>query len=173
MEGEEVVDIYSPRSQDRRRRPRDKKRIWDPKALWEQHHEMLNLKAMGMRNTDIAKATGVTPVLVSGVVNSSLGMEKVAILRGARDADAYDVTKKIGEITQKAVRLLEDVIDDPNEMTTTKISVAKMWLRDMSGIAAAKRVDVHATTVNGKDLVEIIKERGREAARACGMLVSE
>jgi len=167
------VSLYGQREPDRRR-VRGERKSFDIKKLWDRNHEICNLAVMGMNQEDIAKALGVSPVTVSNTVNSTLGKEKLALMRGSRDADTWDAAKKIQEVAKKALTFLELAMDDqvtdlegqPIQVTVgTKVNIAKHVLNDLSGLKAPTRVEgkfahAHLTSED----IEELKERGRKAA---------
>lgn len=167
------VSLYGQREPDRRRAPNGSK-AYDIKKLWDRNHEICNLVVIGMNQEDVAKTLGVSPVTVSNTVNSSLGQEKIALMRGARDADTWDAAKKIQEVAKKSLTFLELALDDkvrdlegqPLQVAvSTKVNIAKHVLNDLSGLKAPTRIEgkfahAHLTTED----IEELKARGRKAA---------
>jgi len=76
--------------------------------MWEVHHEIARLVLLGYKNVDIAEKLDCSPQLVSNVRNSPVVKEKLALMRGARDADTIDIAKEIKEIAPEALNLLKN-----------------------------------------------------------------
>ena len=167
------VSLYGQREPDRRRATNGRK-AYDIKKLWDRNHEICNLAVIGMEQDDIAKILGVSPVTVSNTVNSTLGKEKISLMRGARDADTWDAAKKIQAVAKKALTFLEMAMDDqvigldgePIQVAvSTKVNIAKHVLNDLSGLKAPTRIEgkfahAHLTSED----IEELKLRGRKAA---------
>jgi len=167
------VSLYGQREPDRRRATNGRK-SYDIKKLWDRNHEICNLVVLGLDQEKIASVLDVSPVTVSNTVNSTLGQEKIALMRGARDADTWDAAKKIQEVAKKALTFLELAMDDkvkdiegkPLQVAvSTKVNIAKHVLNDLSGLKAPTRIEgkfahAHLTLED----IEELKKRGRKAA---------
>ena len=88
---------------------------WVVSDMWELHHEITRRLVLGQKGVDIAKALGCTPQTVSNVRNSPVAQDHIAIMKGARDADTVDLSKRIIEIAPRALTLLEDIIKGEND----------------------------------------------------------
>ena len=167
------VSLYGQREPDRRRTTNGRK-SYDIKKLWERNHEICNLAILGTDQEVIAETLGVSAATVSNTLNSTLGQEKIALMRGARDADTWDAAKKIQEVAKKALTFLELAMDDqvvdlegqPLQVAvSTKVNIAKHVLNDLSGLKAPTKVEgkfahAHLTSED----IENLKKSGRKSA---------
>jgi len=169
----EGLDLYGERDRDLRRS--EDRKTYDPKRLWQSHHEIINLALVGMRQIDIAERLGVTQATVSNVLNSTIGREKLMQGRIVRDAKTFDAAKEISELAQKSLETYKTILDSEGEQAAPlglKFQASKTILNDLSGLAAPKRVD--SRTLNAyltSDDLERIKERGRKAAEELGIVI--
>jgi hypothetical protein len=157
---------------DRRRADRNKRQTFDPITLNERHHEILNLHSLGMKDKVIAETLGITSVSVSNAVNSTLGREKLALMRGAKDAETVDIYKRMQEIIPKALDVYDKILDpSKNEGISMSLqkSTAADTLKDFSGLAVPKKV-VSISARLTPELISEIKERGKLAAKECGLI---
>lgn len=102
----------APREHDRRKRDR---RTFEVSEMRELHHEIVRLHVSGMSGRDIAKQLDVSEQMISYTLNSKVVQDKIELMRAARDADTIDLTKEIRNKAPKALKLLEDIIDDHGE----------------------------------------------------------
>lgn len=154
---------------DRRRRP---ERSFDIKQLWQRNHEIIRLAFLGWKHKDIATHLGITPTTVSNTVNSTLGKDKLNLMTGTRDAEILDVMKEIQTMVPKALKVYDQILEeDSSAPWSLKKSTADTVLKDILGNVAPKRVEgkfMHAHL--GEETIDRIKERGRAAAQAAGIL---
>lgn len=166
------VSLYGAREPDARRKPGRKS--YDVKRLWQHNHEIINLSVLGLKNSQIASLLGVTEMTVSNTLNSTLGKEKVSLMRGARDAETFDAAKKIQVLAQKALMLYEQILDSEGEDSAPlgmKVNVSKHVVKDLSGLAVPTRIEGRFTHAHlTLEEIEELKRRGREAASQCGLL---
>ena len=97
MYGGDIENTFQLR-QDRRRVDRNTRTTFDPVALNNRHEEILNLYVLGMKDSEIASMLGISKNMVNYTVTSTLGKERLAMMRGARDAETIDIAKKMQEI---------------------------------------------------------------------------
>jgi len=154
---------------DRRRSP---ERTFDIKQLWQRNHEIVRLAFLGWKHKDIADHLGVTPTTVSNTVNSTLGKDKLNLMTGARDAQAMDVMEEIQNMIPKAIKVYDDILEDDSPASwSLKKSTADTVIKDILGNVAPKKVEgrfMHAHL--GEEAIDRIKERGKTAAAAAGIL---
>jgi len=172
-----MLDIYAKRENDGRTRPSREKKTYDVKKLWQGHHEAINLLSLGMRHKDVANILGVTEATISNIANSTLGREKLGLLRGARDSVAFDAATEIQNLVPKCLETLNEILQSEGEDAAPrgmKLNVAKHVLKDLSGHAAPKRIDArHLHHTLQPDDLERIKERGRELQAAASIVVND
>jgi len=167
--------FYGERLPDGRRSLPGERKTYDPKKLWESNHEILNLKVLGLTNENVAEILNVTPATVSNTVNSTLGKDKLAMMRGSRDADTWDAAKEIAEASKECLRFLRDAMGDRYEdvegnivqaSVNAKITIAKHILNDLSGLKAPTRLDARVLNTHlSLEEIEELREAGRSATR--------
>lgn len=130
------------------------------------HKEIIRAKAMGAKNVDIAKALGVTPVMVGYVLHSPAGKQQLDILMGARDAKAIDVRDRLDQMQPVALEVLVDMLLAPMEEVTP--NVRKDIAQDLldRGTAVPKiNKSLHVTAGMRDEDLERIKKRAEEYER--------
>ena len=78
--------------------------------IWELHAEITRRILLGQKNTIIAESLGCTPQTVSNVRNSPIIQDRLALMRGARDAHTVDIARDIQEFAPTALELLKELI---------------------------------------------------------------
>lgn len=160
------------RDVDRRR----SKPAYNIKQLWQRSHEIINLAAQGFRNSDIAEILNVSPATVSNTLNSDLGEHKLSEIRFSKDEEVKKVTAKIRSLTNKALQIYHQILDDESGECTLKDkkAAADTVVLELSGLRVPTRVQSHNINQQlTKEEIEDFKNRGIEAARESGILVSE
>ena len=150
------------------RREISKPREFDPQALHQLSHEILNLKSSGMKGRQIAKALGISEGTVSKTVNSDLGAEKLRIIRGASDHQLVKVTDRVAKMTDKALDVLEEILDDEAGIASQSLrrQAARDVLIDLGGHAAPKKVDIRKTSAMiTPEFLDELKKQGQLAAQ--------
>lgn len=154
---------------DRRRSP---ERKFDIKQLWQRNHEIIRLAFLGWKHKDIADHLGITAVTVSNTVNSTLGKDKLNLMTGNRDAETLDVMEEIQSMVPKALKVYDKILDEDSQASMTlQKNTADTVLKDILGNVAPKKFEgrfMHAHL--GEETLDRIKERGRAAAAAAGVL---
>ena len=154
------------RDVDQRRAAGDERKTYEAKAIWQSHHEMINLAVRGFKNVEIAEILNKDPQTVSNVLNSELGKAKIADLRYDRDEESKKVGAKIDELTRKALNVYHEIFDDESGEATLKDkkAVADTVTLELSGLRAPTKIQSsHVSTVLTKDEIEEFKNRGLEA----------
>lgn len=129
-------------------------------ALWDVHHEITRLALLGLKHVDIANTLGITPTMVSYTLNSPIVKRQLAIMRGARDAEAVDVAAQIKSLAPKAVEVLEDLLTSESESMKYK---AATGILDRAGHAPVQRLQ--ASVAHGyftADEIADIKSRAKD-----------
>jgi len=167
--------------QDKRRCDRATRKTYDPVALNQRHQEILNLHVAGVKDSQICDLLGVTKPTVSNAINSTLGQQKIQMLRGSRDADAVSAVERIKELLPKALDIYEKILSEEGiegglshggASINLQKATADTIVKDLSGLAVPKKVLVgHAHLTH--ELIETLKEQGRKAAEECGLIVQE
>ena len=171
---------FGPRGRDKRRAPPGNRRTFEVSHIWELHHEIVRRLLLGQKNCDIARALNVSEATVSYTRNSQVVKDKLAIMRGARDAETVDLAKRIRDGAPKALKLLEDAIDGAVKdiegnvvqvSVTARLKEANSWV-DRAGYGAVKTFrGVHLVAHFTGEEIEKIKERAREAGVESGVVV--
>ena len=151
----------SDRIADRRRKPPGVRKVWQVSTIWELHEEITRRILLGQKNVEVSKAVKCSAQTVSNVRNSPVIQDKLAIMRGARDAYTVDIARDIQEFAPKALDLLKDIIDAKGRGANADISLAartaESWM-DRAGHAPIRRearIVQHLT----KDEIKEIKDR--------------
>lgn len=165
---------FEYREEDRRRVDHENRRTYDVKALWQRHHEIVNLSARGFKNVEIAEILGIDPQTVSNILNSTLGEEKLAELREIRDGETKKRLEQIRLMTSKALNVYNEILDDNGEKATLKDrkEVATTVLMELSGLRVPTRIQsTSVSTTLTKEELEEFKKRGIAAMREAGVVV--
>ena len=135
-------------------------RKYNIQGMWDIHHEILRLLLIGMKPIEVAKTLNISPVTVSYTANSPIAKRRLDVMRGARDADALDVSQQIKNLCPAAVRVLEDSLSSDLEANRLKASLA---ILDRAGHAPVQRIKAEHTH-NHFSVEEIndIKQRARD-----------
>ena len=135
-------------------------RVYTVQQIWQSYHEILRLKLLGMKNKAIADIVKLSPVSVSTILNSPVVRRRLEEMQAARDLGTVDVAKRIAAIQVKAVTVLEEILDDDEERSTTRAQVAQDML-DRGGHGAIKRQEVLSAYLTSDDILKI-RERAQE-----------
>lgn len=158
----------------RRNYDRSERKTYEIKQLWQRSHEIINLALKGFSNVDIAKLLGITPQAVCNTLNSEIGMKKLSAMRQERDKDAIKVSEEITKLTEKALRVYNDLLDAPTDQVSWKLrkETADTVVLDLAGHRAPTKIDTRSMHFSATiDEIEEFKRRGIAAARAAGMIV--
>ena len=167
-------DLYGfeVREHDRRRVEPCERKTYDIKQLWNRSHEVLNLAALGYKNTEIAQLLGITPATVSNTLNGTLGQQKLSSLRKERDQGVVDVLEEVQKLFPTALKVYESILDDENATLRLKKDVADTILMDLGGHRSPTKVQNQVTSMSLTRIeIEEIKKRGLEAARQSGLVI--
>lgn len=145
-------------------------RKYQIEQIWDTHHEIMRLLLIGMKEVDIARHLGVSPVMVSYTKNSAIVQRQMSLLQAARDAKSVDIGAEIKKLLPKAVRVLEECMD--SELPNIKLSAAKDAL-DRGGHGAVRKIDVRETHHFSTDEIREIRERAKEIGILSPSLIPE
>jgi transcriptional regulator with XRE-family HTH domain len=141
------------------RLPSGNARKYQIMTLWERHHAILRLLALGYTPKQIADQVGCTTATVGNVQHGELGRRQVAILRGAADSAVVDINADIKRLAPIAVERLEQILTDDNSEKSLIVKVAQDLL-DRAGHAAPKVIQGQFTSVHlTKEDIEDLKKR--------------
>lgn len=92
------------------------------------NHTIINMAALGLPNTEIAKAVGLTPQRISQVKNSEFGIEKIESVNTAVYNQVVDtrieVQERISELAPKALDTVEEIMEDSSVSAATRLKAA-------------------------------------------------
>lgn len=156
--------------EDGRRVASEERKNHNIKSLWQRNHEIVNLAARGFKQTEIAEILGITPQTVSNTLNSQLGKMKLSDIRKSRDDEARVVSEKINALTRKALRVYDEIFENPNGEATLKDrkDVADTIVLELSGLRAPTKSIT--ATLSAEEIAEF-KSRGRAAAAQEGVTI--
>jgi DNA-binding CsgD family transcriptional regulator len=146
----------------------------DISKLWQRSHEILRLAFLGYKHKEIALQLGISPITVTNTVNSSLGKDKLNLMRGAKDAETIDVALKVQELLPKAMQVYEDILTGNLADLKLKKQTADVIVKDLGGHAAPQRIEGkfgHIHAILTPEELNNVKERGRLAALKEGLLI--
>lgn len=162
------------RDTDKRRQPKELRKTYDVKSLWQRNHEIVNLAARGFKQIEIAEILNIHPQTVSNTLNSELGEHKLSEIRLERDQEAKVVSEKIRNITNKALKVYNDIFDNEDEQVSLKDKghFAEGFLKEMSGLRAPTQVhSVNASYALTPEELKAFNKRGIEAAKGAGIII--
>jgi len=144
---------------------------YELKKLRERHQIILRLAALGLTNKEIAQQLGVTEAMVGYTVNSELGQQKLAVLRGQAELSTIDILGMYEESAPIMVDLLEQIALSPAEKTADRIRAAENILGG-AGYGKRERIDIHHHGVTD-DEIEEAKRRAIQKGRSAGIVVED
>lgn len=170
METNSLAKYFTaPREPDLRKTT--ERKTFEVSEMWELHHEIVRRLVLGQKNSEIAKALNVTPVMVSYTRNSKVVRKQLDLMNAARDAETIDVSRRIRENGPAALELLEDIIEDHGE--THGIALAARTaesMLDRGGYEAPKRIEGVVAHFTGEEIEEL-KKQALESGRDSGMVI--
>lgn len=145
----------------RGRVPTNGNRKYQIQNIWDIHHEIMRPALVGYKNVDIASTLGVTPEMVSYTLNSELVRRQMAVMRGARDADAVDAAQRIRDMVPRVLDRYNELLENPDLQDKVLLDLGKDIL-DRAGYAAQRAVKVDVTQHLSIEDINKIKEVARE-----------
>lgn len=164
---------FATRDDLRRVNPSERK-TYEAKQMWQRHHEIVNLSALGYKNVEIAQIVHCDPQTVSNVLNSTMPKEKLAELREIRDGETKKRLEQVRILTDKAIDVYHDIFDNDNGEVglKEKKEVADTVLLELSGLRVPTKVAATSVgVVLTADELREFKERGIAAAREAGLVI--
>lgn len=105
-------------------KPPSNNRRYQLTHLWDRHKEILRLISAGLDDNSIAMQLGVTRAVVSYTRNSELGKRELAILRVARDQGVCNIQKRVLELAEPALNVLETAMKSEDSPWAIKLRAA-------------------------------------------------
>lgn len=154
-------------------RTSDRSNVYDIKRLWQRHHEILGLALQGVDQKDIASMLNISTSTVSNALNSTLGKEKLASMREERDKEFIDISKRTNQLTEKALKIYEDILDGKTSASVAlQKNTADTITLDIAGHRAPTKIQSQSIhSVATLEEIEEFKQAGIKAARESGLLV--
>lgn len=141
--------------------PTHKARKYQIMELWDRHHQILRLLALGMSVKQIAEHLGCTTATVGNVKHSEVGKYQLGLLQSAADKQTVDIMEDIRRLAPIAVAKLEEILTDPNSDKRLVAGVSHDIL-DRAGHAAPKVITGQFTHAHlSKQDIEELKARAR------------
>lgn len=162
------------RDTDKRRKTKDLRKTYDVKSLWQRNHEIVNMAARGFKQVEIAEILNIHPQTVSNTLNSELGERKLSDIRLERDNEAKVTSEKIRTITNKALKVYNEIFDDTSGQVGLKDkgNFAEGFLKEMSGLRAPTQVhSVNTSYTLTPEELRAFNKRGIEAAKGAGIII--
>jgi len=139
----------------------------------ELHHEIVRLHVIGTPNKDIAKTLNVSEQMVSYTLNSKVVQDKIDLMRASRDADIIDLTREIRSKAPKALKLLEDIIDDhgKNYHIALAAKTAENWM-NRAGYSPVQKFQGAVAHFTAEE-IEDLKKKALENAKISNVIEAE
>jgi len=140
------------------------RRTWQVAKIWSQHEEIIRRLTLGQKNTEIASSMNLSKAQISNIRNSPIIQERLAIMKGARDAYTLDIARDIKEFAPKALEVLKQIVNGEDSSglpigPSLKARVASDLL-DRAGYAPVRNVQVQGAHVHlTKSDIEELKRR--------------
>ena len=172
METNVQTSLYGFEMRDVDNRRSDREGCHDIKMLWQRSHEILGLALQGMKQVEIAKVLNIHPQTVSNTLNSTLGKEKLAEMRGERDEHYIRLNEKVKALAFKALDTYEQIFNGPNVDQKLKKETADTVVLEIAGMRAPTKIDSRNLNITATaEEIEAFKKRGIEAAKESGKLI--
>jgi len=143
---------------------------YELKKLREQHHAIIRMKFANpaISGKEIAEALGITAQMVYYTLNSEQAKNKLAVMRGYADEEAYDAQAEIRSLSPMAIQTLAQIMMDKNESGANR-RLAASDLLDRNPQTSTKSTVEHKhetnRTITADELAEI-----KQQARASGTI---
>ena len=159
MTPQEFEEIYKKIGDGRSKKEKGERQVFEPKNLWQRHHEILNRYFLGWSESEIARELGCTTAVVSYTVNSEIGKKKLELMRMEGDVEVIEVKKEIEKLYPKALEVYKQILNDRNAGYKIQKETADTILMDIGGHAAPKQIQAAVAYLNADD-IKAMKERG-------------
>lgn len=143
-------------------------------TMSEKHHQVARLVSLGLKNTEIAKQTGLNSAYITQIRNSPVVQEQIMLLRGVEDKRVLDVNKRIINLCNTSIDIFEKILNEgelDNDVEKQRLQFkAAEGMLDRGGYA--KHTNTHVTNTNlhvtGDQLLEI-----KQRAIAAGAVIED
>lgn len=145
---------------------------WEVSDVWDVHHQIIRRVFLGQKNKEIARALNITPEQVSSVRNSPIVQDQLKELHAQADKNAVDVKARIKGLAEKAITVMEGLLDNEATSDSVKYNAAKDILDRSGNQAPPQQTNVLHAHLTGDDL-ERLKAQAKQAAIANGVVASD
>lgn len=144
---------------------------WEVSDIWDIHHQIKRRIFLGQKNTEIARILGCTKEQVSSVRNSPVIQDELKKMQADADKDAVDVKAAVKKLAPKALRVMEQILDDENVLANVRFNAAKDAL-DRGGHAAPQQINHLHGHFTADDILEM-KNRAKQLAANSGTIETD
>ncbi len=137
--------------------------------LTAKHHEALRMAVLGYEHKEIAKTTGIGYSTLTYLLRSPVALEQLDFLRGAKDQETYDVAQQIKEFLPECVKVLTNVVTNPDAHDALRSKNA-LALLAIGGHGPTRNLRVNSSTLDVNDLIRI-KQRAIEMGLQSGTVI--
>lgn len=145
------------------RRTADGEKGYSLTQIWDIHHEIVRMLALGFKPKMIAEQLQITEQTVSNVRNNPLVKQRLTELQLARDASVMEVRKQVAELVPKAIKVLDDVMESDAARNSDKLRAA-LGILDNT-LPRQSNIQHSGGVVTTEDIREIL-DRGRNKVEA-------
>ena len=145
-------------------------RKYNIKHLWDNSREVIRLSAMGLKGTEIAEMTGLTPAMVSNIRNSPIARERINELQDRRDEKTTEIARNIHEGAIAASELMRDIAKGKVEAPLKlQVTVARDLLGRDGYVAPTRVTDERQPgLMTTQDVITLVNR-----AKSAGAVVEE
>lgn len=144
---------------------------WEVSDIWDVHHNVKRRIFLGQKNIEIARVLGITKEQVSSIRRSPVIQDELKKLQLEADKNVVDVKEAVKLLAPKALRVVEQILDDENVPANVKLAAAKDTL-DRGGHAAPQQVQHLHGHFTADDILEM-KNRAKQLGVSNGLVVEE
>lgn len=140
------------------------------KQVTDAQHQIIRLKVLGFKNTEIAEKLGVSGVTVSNVLNSKIHQNQLSILQEAANAETVEIAQRIASVAPRAIEVLSKIVDGEIDGERVEAKVRYKAAVDALAIAGYGKVSkvqsenkhMHLTADDVRELLE----RGKQVQQS-------
>jgi DNA-binding transcriptional MerR regulator len=139
-------------------------RIYHIQEIQQHHRRILELRALGLQISDIAREVGMTPQQVGNVVNSPISRKRLSEMQSAQEQRSIEARGRLQEMMPRAIEVLNDILEDPEQIipihTRLKAATEVLSRGGVGPESVIKGEVIHAHLT--LDEIEQIKARAKE-----------
>lgn len=120
------------------------------------------MAALGVKHNEIAERLDISPAMVSYTLNSELGIREMERIQRQIEGQTIDVASRIQELSNRALDVLEDLIDEPNPADKKLQADVAKDLLSRAGYSPIKQIQTRGIVgVVTADVLQEAKDRIR------------